>query len=366
MAVTMAGFRRVSGSSPVPDYLWGSKMPSGNLLASSGSFSGKRLSPNRSSALLGCVPGPLGFLEESETSGLGDVWDGEKPVDIDVYSLHPEPRFETDRYRVQEPPAARRFRESSASLLLLEAQFMSEYLTLKDAPNWGWWWRGMMDNASRSCSTWVAVGDAPAGFGGPQGIDTSSQLPSPQTTPSTASFLAPADLVKSVNKKLRGDYIRRRMAQNYKLMTALGLNKADLQQSHQQIFKILKKTASSNQTPVLPATVGLTSQGASTPVNVPAFAVNLNSPAQLLSGQQVQSTPSAPSPTPRANSSAPVGSRRSPAANSLSARDIERDHGKPLSKYDRNMMIFTWLQTLQETPVTSASMASVTGLDNQS
>ena len=34
---------------------------------------------------------------------------------------------------------------------------------------------------------------------------------------------------------------------------------------------------------------------------------------------------------------------------SLSSKDIERDRGKPLSKFDRNVMIFDWLHTLDET-----------------
>nr|XP_053657540.1 uncharacterized protein LOC128706612 [Cherax quadricarinatus] len=34
---------------------------------------------------------------------------------------------------------------------------------------------------------------------------------------------------------------------------------------------------------------------------------------------------------------------------SLTARDVERDRGRPLTKYERNMMIFNWLQTLEET-----------------
>jgi hypothetical protein len=81
-----------------------------------------------------------------------------------------------------------------------------------------------------------AVGGSVLGAGTAvqQQQDSSSQLPSPQTNPTAASLLAPADLVRSVNKKHRGDYIRRRMAQNYKLLTALGFNKSDLnQQSHQ-------------------------------------------------------------------------------------------------------------------------------------
>ena len=35
--------------------------------------------------------------------------------------------------------------------------------------------------------------------------------------------------------------------------------------------------------------------------------------------------------------------------NTLTAQDIERDRGRQLTKYERNMMIFNWLQTLEET-----------------
>ena len=34
--------------------------------------------------------------------------------------------------------------------------------------------------------------------------------------------------------------------------------------------------------------------------------------------------------------------------NTLSPREVERDRGKPLSKYERNVMIFDWLHTLDE------------------
>lgn len=60
-----------------------------------------------------------------------------------------------------------------------------------------------LDNASRSCSTWVAVGDIPS----------TSQLPSPHggavpsavltsNTPSCGPSFTPADLIRSVNKKV--------------------------------------------------------------------------------------------------------------------------------------------------------------------
>lgn len=67
-----------------------------------------------------------------------------------------------------------------------------------------------LDNASRSCSTWVAVGD----------ISSTSQLPSPHAlasvpisqggdsrNPCGPSF-SPADLVRSVNKKVMDTRIR--------------------------------------------------------------------------------------------------------------------------------------------------------------
>ena len=38
----------------------------------------------------------------------------------------------------------------------------------------------------------------------------------------------------------------------------------------------------------------------------------------------------------------------------LSCKEIERDRGKPLSKYDRNVMIFDWLHTLDESATTTA------------
>ena len=35
-------------------------------------------------------------------------------------------------------------------------------------------------------------------------------------------------------------------------------------------------------------------------------------------------------------------------SSTLTARDIERDRGRQLTKYERNMMIFNWLQTLED------------------
>ena len=34
---------------------------------------------------------------------------------------------------------------------------------------------------------------------------------------------------------------------------------------------------------------------------------------------------------------------------SVTLKDVERERGRPLSKYQRNMMIFNWLHTLEDT-----------------
>lgn len=70
-----------------------------------------------------------------------------------------------------------------------------------------------LDHASRSCSTWVAVGDmsSTSQLPSPHGANSSSHHPVP-TTPQVMPLLpfTAADLVRSVNKKVRQNYIRRR------------------------------------------------------------------------------------------------------------------------------------------------------------
>jgi hypothetical protein len=56
-----------------------------------------------------------------------------------------------------------------------------------------------------------------------------------------------------------------------------------------------------------------------------------------------------PAATTEAAASTAKSAARDAAAAALSSREIERDRGKPLSKYERNVMIFDWLHTLDET-----------------
>lgn len=43
-----------------------------------------------------------------------------------------------------------------------------------------------------------------------------------------------------------------------------------------------------------------------------------------------------------------AGGRTDGRKTPLTARDVERDRGKPLTKYERNMMIFNWLHNLDD------------------
>ena len=63
------------------------------------------------------------------------------------------------------------------------------------------------------------------------------------------------------------------------------------------------------------------------------------------------STPSTTTPNPTSATSAAVLRVVKQRANKnlpLTIRDVERERGKPLSKYERNMMIFNWLHTLDD------------------
>lgn len=56
-----------------------------------------------------------------------------------------------------------------------------------------------------------------------------------------------------------------------------------------------------------------------------------------------------PSPTNNANAATVLKVVKQTNKNlPLTIRDVERERGKPLSKYERNMMIFNWLHTLDD------------------
>ncbi|XP_066964177.1 uncharacterized protein [Macrobrachium rosenbergii] len=167
-----------------------------------------------------------------------------------------------------------------------------------------------LDPTSRSCSTWVAVGD----------VASTSQLPSPQARPGSleSPAITAADLIRSVNKKVRQNYIKRRLVTTYRALQRFSLSEVNLEGG------------------VLPG---------SATVKVDSGGVTLVVPPRQQAAQDVfriiKKEVELPVPSP---------STASQNKNlSLTARDVERDRGRPLTKYERNMMIFNWLQTLEET-----------------
>ncbi|XP_022253975.1 uncharacterized protein LOC106469031 [Limulus polyphemus] len=152
-----------------------------------------------------------------------------------------------------------------------------------------------LDNTSRSLSTWVAVGD----------VASSSHMASPLPQfqfGSLSSNITPAELVRSVNKKVRQRYIRRRILSTYKALERLTHSEVNL-------LKVSKQRE--------------------TRVNVPKVQISSD-----LDRRDVQ---------------LPSLSFRGPNKNlTLTVKDIDREKGRPLTKYERNIMIFNWLQNLEE------------------
>ncbi|XP_041968440.1 uncharacterized protein LOC121725503 [Aricia agestis] len=139
--------------------------------------------------------------------------------------------------------------------------------------------------ASRSCSTWVAVGG--------------SQLPSPQRS---HSVQPPQRPLPTDNKKVRQNYIKRRLLTTYRALERLS----------QSEFNLDKLEAAAA------AAAGAGAGAVPTTLAVPRPHTKFVHPeaAQL----------------------------------ALTAADLERERGRPLSKYERNMMIFNWLHTLDDAP----------------
>lgn len=220
-----------------------------------------------------------------------------------------------------------------------------------------------LDHASRSCSTWVAVGELastsqlPSPHGGP--ANTSHQLTT--STPPPPAFTA-ADLIRSVNKKVRQNYIRKRLLITYRAIERLSQSEFNLDR--------LEAAAA--------AATALTGPGP-TELFVPlltteSFAIKKSTVCDLPTVVQI---PAVEMPVPcrdttveieklvrdtKVTASLNAQSNKSIDADlikkkismniskNITIHDIEKERGKPLSKYDRNMMIFNWLHSLDEVP----------------
>ncbi|KAJ8952891.1 hypothetical protein NQ318_006507 [Aromia moschata] len=187
-----------------------------------------------------------------------------------------------------------------------------------------------LDQTSRSCSTWVAVGDiaSTSQLPSPHGGHSTSNSQQPASTPPPPAFTA-ADFIRSVNKKVRQNYIRRRLMTTYKALERLSQSEFNLDR-----LEVTPSTATASihtENPqeaaisVVPSRLSVPGSSP-TPSKSPTVSSNSTHAAMLRVAKQ------------RAGKNLP-----------LTIRDVERERGKPLSKYERNMMIFNWLHTLDDT-----------------
>ncbi|GFY49648.1 uncharacterized protein TNIN_386491 [Trichonephila inaurata madagascariensis] len=182
---------------------------------------------------------------------------------------------------------------------------------------------GRLEYTSRSCSTWVAVGD----------VSTTSQLPSPQTLANYASEhpeITAIDFVRAINKKVRQMYIRRRLESTYKALERL--TRSELSLDLPSIAVPVPTASTSGAACSLDDSSNHADGASGVRTPLPQFHISTELGRSIRHELQISA----------------VGFHGVNKTLSLTVKDIERDKGKPLSKYERNMMIFNWLQSLDE------------------
>lgn len=130
---------------------------------------------------------------------------------------------------------------------------------------------------------------------------------------------------------MRQNYIKRRLLTTYKALERLSQSEFNLDR-----LEVTPSTAA--------ASVGSECSSAT--------AQHLTVPGQAKQPQQQQQQQGTQPPVNSTNAAVlRVVKQRASRNLPLTIRDVERERGKPLSKYERNMMIFNWLHTLDETAV---------------
>lgn len=265
-------------------------------------------------------------------------------------------------------------------------------LALNSIQRCGYMLETRLDHTSRSCSTWVAVGELastsqlPSPHGGYTGTSLSVNQSSSQqqltastnfsgNTSNSAVLTQPpftaADLIRSVNKKVRENYIRSRLLTTYRAIERLSQSEFNLDQLATVASTTLPSLAISSPGPTELVVPSISTVEPTANTNTIVVATNESSDLtneitdesnqiQQLNTVTVNERPVTPT-TIAANSLpkkknvsliCPQLKTKVIAANmnrNLTIHDIEKERGRPLSKYDRNMMIFNWLHSLDET-----------------
>lgn len=208
-----------------------------------------------------------------------------------------------------------------------------------------------LDHTSRSCSTWVAVGELastsqlPSPHGGPvsANVNTSSsqqQLSAANANIQSQPTFTAVDLLLSVNKSVRRNYIRRRLLTTYRAIERLSQIAADpgpteLVVPATAVAGILS-SAADNENVVAPSEPTSEREAATTTGEAGAYSVPaIEKPRSV--------APAVICPQLKNKLTMNINNRN------LTINDIEKERGRPLSKYDRNIMIFNWLHSLDET-----------------
>uniref|UniRef100_A0A182K6M3 Uncharacterized protein n=1 Tax=Anopheles christyi TaxID=43041 RepID=A0A182K6M3_9DIPT len=198
-----------------------------------------------------------------------------------------------------------------------------------------------LEHASRSYSTWVAVGElaSTSQLPSPHGGQSTGQVPTLTTTNPPAPSFTVTDLISSVNKKIRQNYIRRRLFTTYRALERLSQSEFNLDRLEAAAF------AATNPGPtelIVPST-SMSNASAS-----PVGGKSTSSPAPPIGGSEAEHG------LPQKKAGSLGGAAGNPRAHHgpkkhLTFHDIENERGKPLSKYERHMLIFNWLHTIDDT-----------------
>lgn len=204
-----------------------------------------------------------------------------------------------------------------------------------------------LDHASRSCSTWVAVGE----------LASTSQLPSPHggpanlssgCTPPPPAFTA-ADLIRSVNKKVRQNYVRRRLLTTYRAYERLSQSEFNLDRLEAAAEAAAAMVGPGPTELIVPDLLTATTPSTDAPPTI-VPAADTAPPKVVATAVTAQSTINHKVSASKEQIDAAKLKITQSIQKNVTVHDIEKERGKPLTKYDRNMMIFNWLHTLEETP----------------
>lgn len=215
---------------------------------------------------------------------------------------------------------------------------------------------------SRSCSTWVqvAVGElaSTSQLPSPHGHCTSLTISSSQQQINASNLIGSSpinasqpftstDLIKSVNKKDRETYIRSRLLTTSRAIERLSQSEFNLD----QLASVATTSIPINETGSGPGPIELIVPSVFN-TNKDKNTGNIKPSATQSELAPTTDTISALTNTSTSTSASPKKisiSNSQKFTRNLTIQDIEKERGRPLSKYDRNMMIFNWLHSLDET-----------------